>query len=446
MHALLAMALAAQAAAAPGWETLSDPLLGAEVMRPAGWTVEALANDALVIRAPPPLQGSVLILPVSAPGASAKAVVATLVAQLGGTVRKDAPGKGVHAALVQFIDPVSPGVPRTALVAAALPEGRGLAAVLCAPSSEWDAARPALAAIAASAKLSAPRGSPASVAALALQRYEPFRESKEQAFSGELPAGWKKDLSVSIVTGQNPYVRAAAIGRSADNLYAFLHYKLASFQLPVAELGSAGAGFRPYQPGGEVLERFLFPAVAQRAPQDFSEWKITRRGGVQALFDHGTGVRFDGEEVEYRYRFKGEAFAGQAYVVTYFLPGTPTATWFLYGLFGFEAPFGREEPARAAALRLLRSFSFEGRYAAQSDLFWTLARDGALKALSVEPVAGGTVARRPGREPANAIEGAALSLVEIKEPASAKPIPVATGISNVAGASGESLGDLRELP
>jgi hypothetical protein len=53
----------------------------------------------------------------------------------------------------------------------------------------------------------------------------------------------------------------------------------------------------------------------------------------------------------------------------------------LYGLFGWEAPEGRAPEARQAALRLLRTFQFEGRYASQADLFWTLARGSALKAL-----------------------------------------------------------------
>ncbi|HCF56750.1 MAG TPA: hypothetical protein DFS52_01975, partial [Myxococcales bacterium] len=58
--------------------------------------------------------------------------------------------------------------------------------------------------------------------------FEPFREPKEQAFTGELPSGWSKDLSVAIVPGEAPYVRASAIGRSPDHLFSFVHYKLAS--------------------------------------------------------------------------------------------------------------------------------------------------------------------------------------------------------------------------
>ena len=52
MHALLALALAAQLSA-PGWETVADPALGLEVLRPAGWSVELLANEAVAIKDAP---------------------------------------------------------------------------------------------------------------------------------------------------------------------------------------------------------------------------------------------------------------------------------------------------------------------------------------------------------------------------------------------------------
>ena len=320
---------------------------------------------------------------------------------------------------------------------------------MSAPSAEWDAARPALTAIAQSVRLTLPKQPVAD--APALLKFEPFREAKEQAFVGELPGDWKKELTASIMAGANPYVRAGAVGRSADNLFSYLHYKLASFQLPVAELNSTGAGFRPYQPGAQALEKYLFPAVAQRSGQDFSQWKITRAGGLQSLFSHGSGVRFDGEAVDYAYRYKGEAFTGQAYVVTYFLPGTPTATWFLYALFGFEAPAGREDAARAATLRLLKSFAFEGRYAPQADLFWTLARDAGLKALAGAPEAdAASIARTSPAAAPSAVEAAALALTEVKETSSAKPVPVQAGIvaatQGAQAIGGDLLGDLRESP
>ncbi|MGI5862449.1 MAG: hypothetical protein ACOX6T_10395 [Myxococcales bacterium] len=370
-----------------GWEPVADQALGAKVLRPTGWTVEALANDAIVVRAPPPLGGSTTLIPVSGKALDGKRLVDSVVRGLGGTQARDLKMSTGHAALVQYSDPGSPDVWRTALVVAAVEGERGLVAVLAGPSGEFEAARPALAAIVQHFEVSAPRPALSTAVNTVAQRplvFEPFREPKEQAFTGELPGAWDKDLSVAIVPGEAPYVRASAIGRSPDHLFCFVHYKLASFQEPVEGLTPDAAGFRKYEPGALALERYLFPAVVKKAPADFGAWKITRRGGLKSLFSHESGVRFDGEEVEYEYRFKGELIKGRAYVTTYLLPSKPSPVWFLYGLHGWEAPEGREPEAKQAALRLLGSFKFEGRYAPQADTLWTLARDAALAALSAE--------------------------------------------------------------
>ncbi|HEY3444771.1 MAG TPA: hypothetical protein VGK67_00345 [Myxococcales bacterium] len=454
MFAAVAMLAAAALGADNGWAVLADPQAGVQVLRPSSWSVEALGNDAVVIKAVPPLQGSVMVVPVSAPGASSRLLVASFVGRLGGTVAKEMAASG-YSALVQYQDAGSPGVPQTALVAANLNgEGRGLLGIASAPATEWVQARPALTAILGSFKLEAPIPSTAQTPAANL-RFEPFRELKEQAFGGELPDDWKKETSIAIVPGANPYVRASAVARSADKLYAFLHYKLASFQVPMEEIASTGAGFRDYQPGAEVLEKYLFPAVAKRAGADFAEWKITKKGGVQPLFSHPSGVRFDGEQVEYTYRYKGEAFLGRAFVTTYHLPGTPASTWFLYALAGYEGPAGREETARTVATRLLSSFAFEGRYAPQADLFWTLSRDAALRSLSAgasptqAPVATGTVTKRTTPAPTSALEAAALALTEVKDEVG-KNLPVQIGAAAALQGSpslgGAAFGDLRTVP
>ncbi|MGC4117496.1 MAG: hypothetical protein QM765_23650 [Myxococcales bacterium] len=451
--AAVAMLAAVALGAEGGWAVLADPQAGVQVLRPTSWTVEALGNDAVVIRAAPPLQGTVMVVPVSAPGVTARQLVAAFVARLGGTVSKEMAAAG-YSALVQYQDAASPGVGRTALLAASLSaEGRGLLGVASAPSSEWDQARPALTAILGSFKLEAPVPAAGALPAAAL-RFEPFREAKEQAFSGELPEDWKKETSIAIVSGASPYVRATALARSSDKLYAFLHYKLASFQVPMEDLASTGPGIQEYRPGAEVLEKYLFPAVAKRAAKDFAEWKITKKGGPQLLFTHPSGVRFEGESVEYTYRYKGEAFAGRAFVTTYLLPGQPSSTWFLYALYGFEGPAGREETARTVATRLLSSFTFEGRYAPQADLFWTLSRDAALRSLApsvaaAAPVATGTVARRANLAPTSALEAAALALTEARDEAG-KSVVVQTGAAAALQGSpslgGAAFGDLRSVP
>lgn len=448
----VAMLAAAALAADGGWSVLADPQAGVQVLRPGTWSVEALGNDAVVVKAPPPLQGSVMVVPVAAPGATSRQLVAGFVARLGGTLLKEMAATG-YAALVQYQDAASPGVARTALLAANLNgDGRGLLGIASAPSVEWAQARPALTAILGSFKLEAPipvAGQPA-----ANLRFEPFRELKEQAFNGELPDDWKKETSIAIVAGSSPYVRASAVARSTDKLYSFLHYKLASFQVPMEELASSGPGLRDYEPGAEVLEKYLFPAVARRAGSEFAEWKITKKGGVQPLFAHPSGVRFDGEYVEYAYRYKGEAFVGRAYATTYLLPGQPASTWFLYALYGFEGPAGREETARTVTARLLSSFTFEGRYAPQADLFWTLSRDAALRALSAgpaaqAPLANGTVVKRTSPAPTSALEAVALALGEVKDDAG-KSVAVQVGAAGALQASpglgGAAFGDLRTVP
>ncbi len=426
----LAIALLA-ALSLNGWEPVTDQALGAKVLRPTGWTVEALANDAIVVKAPPPLGGSATLLPVSGKALDGKGLVDSVVQGLGGKPAGALKMSTGHAALVQYIDPGSPEVWRTALVAAAVEGERGLVAVLSAPSGEFEAARPALAAIVQHLELSVPKPAPSLAVNTVAQRpllFEPFREPKEQAFTGELPSGWSKDLSVAIVPGEAPYVRASAIGRSPDHLFSFVHYKLASFQEPVGGLTPDAPGFRAYERGALALERYLFPAVVKKAPQGFGDWEITRRSGPKALFTHDSGVRFDGEEVEYEYRFKGELLKGRAYVTTYLLPSKPSPVWFLYGLHGWEAPEGREPEARQATLRLLGSFKFEGRYAPQADTFWTLAREAAVAALSAQekqpaPAAEATPIPRKGPEAALdavervasgfAVEGATVGIAAV---------------------------------
>jgi hypothetical protein len=447
MHSVLALLAAASLGAAPAWETLSEPALGVEVLKPTAWTAEALAQDGLLVKAPAPLQGSVAFFPVSAPGGEPRGLVTALSGRLGATVTKESPLPDGYAAQVQYADAATPGVPRTAVIAAVLSSGRGVLVVLSAPSSEWDAARPALGAIAASFRQRSPLPAASAVPAeVANQRFEPFRELKEEAFVGELPGDWKKDLSVAIVEGTQPYVRASVVGRSPDNLYAFVHYKIASFQAPERE-AKPTAKERPYLPGVEVLEKYLFPAVARRGGDTFAEWKITRRGGAKPLFTHPSGVRFDGEEVEYTYRYKGEQYAGQAFVTTYLLPGPVTTTWFLYGLHGFEAPVGREAAARSASVRLLRSFRFEGRYAPQGDLFWTLARDAALRFLASSTSAAGpaaltSVVRRATPAPMSAVENAVQGLTSLTDVLGR---PVQFGSAAALGGTAEIPVDLAEL-
>ena len=156
--------------------------------------------------------------------------------------------------------------------------------------------------------------------------------------------------------------------------------------------------------------------------------------------------------MEYAYRFHGEPIVGHAFVTTYQLPGKQAGGWFLYGLFGYEASAGREAPARAAALRLLSSFNFEGRYAPQADLFFTLARDAALKALTGEKSAdqASAISRRAVATPSNALEAAALGLVEVRDPSSPQPIPVQCGVApalnGATGFSGAAFSALREKP
>lgn len=421
----------------PGWETHDDPALGVALLKPVGWSVEALANGAIEVSAPPPLQGRTLLVPMAAPNVSPQALVVALAELSGSRIVAQLPLQDGHAARVQAVDENAVG--RAALIEVVKSGDRALAAIVSAPESELDVARPALAAIAEHARFSRPElvAPPEPLRPLL---FEPFRESKERAFSGELPGDWEKDTAVEIVKGSAPYVRASIIGRAPDNLYAFVHYKLASFQVPIPELTPQHPGYRHYEPGALVLERFLFPSVAARDPQAIGEWRIERKGRLESLFSHPSGVRFDGQEVVYGYRYRGEAMRGRAYVVTYHLPQQPSPIWFLYGLYGWESPVGREANARAAGLRLLQSFQFEDRYAAQADMFWKLAHEAALKALTAEPPARQTVEtpRRPDAELSNPFDRAARSLSSAMA-ADGQEAQVTVGIEAMVSARGEQM-------
>lgn len=432
---MTALPLMLALAAASSWETLADPALGIELLRPSGWSVETLPDGALSVRAPPPLGGSVTVIPVNAQGVTARQLVLDLAVRLSSSAVKEQAVSFGHAALAKFADG-TPAAPWMALIVAAQKEGRAVVTVLAAPEGEFAAARPALTAIAQSVRLSTPRPPVVEVNTVAQKPlfFEPFREPKGQAFSGELPGDWEKELTSAIVPGPSPYVKATAIGRSGDNLFAFAHYKMASFQVPLAGVTPAHPGFRYYEAGAYVLERYLFPGVVKKAPQQFGEWKLQRRGGVQVLFYHPSNVRFDGEEVSYSYRFKGELMSGRAYVVTYHLPSEPSPVWYLYGLYGYEAPEGREATAKQAALHLLRTFTFEGRYAPQADMFWKLAKEAALKALAAEPTRATAVAT-PRKAPGTAmskVEQAAEKWTEVKDPAAGTASPLKVGVAEAA--------------
>jgi hypothetical protein len=429
--------VAAAVLAASGWEPLADPALGVEVLRPAGWQVEALANDALVVRAPPPLGGQTTVIALRGAGITGRALVAEAARLLGAEPGGELETSTGHAALVRYVDPAAPQAKRTALIVAAVAGDRALLAIMSAPEGEFAAARPALLAIARHLKLREPKPpaleSPAAPGTLA---FEAFQEPTERAFVGELPKDWKKELSVAIVQGEQPYVRASVVGRSPERRFAFAHYKLAAFQEPAAD-AAAAAGSRPYEAGALALENYLFPKVVEKSPGEFAGWSITRRGGVKPLFTHESGVRLDGEQVEYEYRFRGQLLRGGAFVVTYRLPTKPAATWFLYGLFGWEAPAGQESAASQAALRLLRTFSFEGRYAPQADLFWTFARDGAIEAISAlapkpaVPAAPPVIARKSPEAPLDAVERVALGLTGLPAQAALPAVRLESGVARV---------------
>ncbi len=429
--------LLASTAASPGWETHHDPITGIELLKPTGWTVEALGNDAIEVRPPPPLQGRTLLIPVAAPQVTPQALVEELARRSGSRIVQQQPVENGHAARVQVVEGPPGEIGRAALIEVVKSGDRAVAAILSAPEGELPSARPALSAIAQSARFSRPEPAQAAPEPTRPLLFEPFRESKERAFTGELPGEWAKDTAVEIIKGVSPYVRASIIGRAPDNLYAFVHYKLASFQVPIPGVTPQHPGFRYYEPGAQVLEKYLFPSVAERDPKSFGEWKLDRKGSLLPLFSHPSGVRFDGQEVEYSYRYKGELMRGRAFVVTYHLPMQPSPVWFLYGLYGWEAPHGREANARQAGLRLLQSFQFEDRFSAQADMFWNLARDAALKALTAE-APGRQISqtpRRPETGEAGPFAKAALELVTVRG-ADEQIVPVKVGIEAMFAAEG----------
>ncbi|MFN7133209.1 MAG: hypothetical protein ACK4N5_14110, partial [Myxococcales bacterium] len=136
---LLALTMLLATSATPGWETYSDPALGVELLRPVGWTVEALPNDALEVRPPAPLQGRVLLVPVAAPGVSPRAVVEELARRAGAELQQTRELPNAFGAKAQ-LGTASPGdVGRVALIVAAQSGHRVLAAIVSAPPGEFAA-------------------------------------------------------------------------------------------------------------------------------------------------------------------------------------------------------------------------------------------------------------------------------------------------------------------
>jgi len=441
----VALLLGSGLASTPGWETLSDPALGVELLRPTGWSAEALRNGAVQVRPPAPLQGRVLVLPVPAAGAPPEGLVDSFARSLEGTVVSKKAEPGRNTALVRYAEPGSPEKRLTALVAAVVDPGGAALYVLAAPDAEIGPARPALAAIAQSVRTSTPEvAAPPAAPADPPLAFERQTEPSQSAFSLEVPTGWRPELSAAVVNGEAAYVKAGAVLRSPERHSAFVHYKLATFPLP--KEGASAAGAHPYAAGSAALERCLFPLLL-KAPELFSEPRLTARSGLRSLYSHPSGFALDGEAVEYTYRYKGEPLRGGGYVVTWRLPAQSASSWFLYGFFGWEAPAGGENTAKAAAVRLLESFTFEGRYAPQADSFWKLAREAALEALKAAPSAPpasatpSPIARLSNDAASSRLERAALSLL----PSGAPGLPLPPR-AKIAPAFAEFEGLLKPTP
>ncbi len=435
---MLAPVLALLLAAAPGPERVEDPSAGYAASVPRGWTAELVSQSVLSLKGTGGQRA--LLLAMRAGDWPANDLATALARKLEGVIVQESPIANGHGLLLDLGGREA----QRGLLLVAVSGERGLVALLTAPAKSFARQRAELIEVARSLAVLASEEKGAPTAAIRPLVFVPFHEPSEGAFSAELPEGWERELSCGVVQEPQPYAKAAAVLRSPDHAFAFAHYKLASFREP-ASAAERSPEIRSYIPGGEVLEKVFFRAQA-RSEKQLGEWSILWRGGAQELFAHPSGVRFDGEEIEYAYRLKGERLLGRAYAITYRTPEEKAAPWLLYGLFGWEAPAAQLESARRAGLELLETWRFEKRFAPQSDLFWALARESALGALAVERRhAGLGFAKREQAQ--DALEAALLGLEEASAAGHAEPpkLGPAQLLAAPAGA-GEALGFPASVP
>lgn len=203
--------------------------------------------------------------------------------------------------------------------------------------------------------------------------YALWQDPHEQAFTMELPAGWRAQGG-TLRPGIALVQAEVAVASPDDQVRLWFgdHFQLFVEPSPLLAFGGirrGGAytdpsGYRwavqPYAAGAGFIYYHFLPArlgaFELLSWQDLPQLAATCRSfGLN---------RFDAGEVQYRFVRGGQTYEGRAIGITEVLaPGGGNRMWHLWRLYLYEAPAGRRAEAEAAVARAAETFAINPRWA-----------------------------------------------------------------------------------
>ncbi|HYF92361.1 MAG TPA: hypothetical protein VD969_08930 [Symbiobacteriaceae bacterium] len=206
-----------------------------------------------------------------------------------------------------------------------------------------------------------------------LHTFERWHDPNEQAFTMELPAGWR--VQGGTLRPGIALVQAEVAVTSPDDqirLWFGDHFQMFVEPNPMLMFGGIVQGgaymdpsgycwmVQPYAPGASFLYYHFLPARLGAFEliswQDLPQLAATCRSiGIN---------RFDAGEVRYRFDRNGQAFEGNAIAITELIdPGGGSRMWHLWRLYLNEGPPERRQAAEAAMVHASTTFAINPGWA-----------------------------------------------------------------------------------
>jgi len=193
--------------------------------------------------------------------------------------------------------------------------------------------------------------------------YERWSDPRENAFSLEVPKGWKvtggtrRPSPLRVTTGvyvTSPDGRTQVTATDDLPVYVVPNQGLA--MVGIGEGGWYTDGFglrhpvRSYAPGAKWITHFLLPSLPHRVKMLSVKDHAELSKQLSQCF--GVAVRYDAGEVAYEYERDGVIYKGKAYCITQLINSDVHAMWHVFRLTVVEAPADKLAEAEAVLVRM----------------------------------------------------------------------------------------------
>jgi hypothetical protein len=358
-------------AAAPDstWKRTDHPT-GFTIEHPPRWTVETTGSGRILAQSAPAF---VLVEPLTAIPASQRAdtvlrrwidskQLETLPRPVRSARITTSTMAGPADALAHFVGIAADGVtPMRGQVLLACRGGVGTLYLAASLGSEFRQRLPELVGILRSLRFRTPAATNPQPAAL---RFQLFTEPREQAYSVELPVGWRVDLGVYREGGTPPRTEASAVAPNGAATVFLGERRGGPFVTPNPTLTQLGfregatydpSGIHPmvilrYLPGSQFARYWLnnrLPGaqpISEKSRPDLAE----RLSSIRYRYGNAVQARIDAGELTFEYR--GQQGVVLAATEVYPVPGTGGYQWTVAFHAGYFAQSGQPSVQAAAAL------------------------------------------------------------------------------------------------